>query len=220
MIALAQARFSREDLGGRILRTGRIVLASAEYAQSLSEHAFLGSPARVLDGNLETGTVLAFHGGGNSAPYLLVDVGLSHDPPARTPRPRRPASLLLYPGPCTACSVARFSRYGRPRDIRLELYARQANNPDRDFRHEPPLLVHGWQVVLADRPGPQAVSIQVAAPPTSSGYPHNVSYYSMKIIVLSVYPGGEFPGSVAFSEVVYGDADPAVSVRAPIRYWK
>ena len=126
----------------------------------------------------------------------------------------------MHAGPCTACAVSEFRRYGRPRNVRIELYGRQANNPDQDFRHEPPLLVQTWDAALADRPGPQMVSIRTNSPPPSTGYPHNVRYYSVKIVVLDSFPGTIFRDSVAFCEVLYGDTDAALQGQAPIRYWK
>ncbi len=217
-----QALRSSRDLPGGILRTGRIVLSSPLWPVPLRDRPRLGRGLLVVDRDPETATVLRFEPA-RTAAFLLVDVGLSHDPPRQRPRARRPYLVQIFAGPCTSCIRHAFRSYGRPRRMRLELYGRQANNPDREFRHEPPLLLREWSTELEDRPGPQPVLIPHVPVLPSEGYPQNVKYLSLKIIVETVYPGERFPETVAFAEVVYADVDAAVSPTPDVprvRYWR
>lgn len=214
-----QMHSARHDLRGTLLQRGRIVLTSAPARPDLKDAGWLGPAAYANDGDLSTGSLLQFPAAKGPGVYWLIDLGLSHWPPLARPRPRQPRQLLVYNGACSGCPHGQFERWGRIKTLRLELYERKANNPDKEFLHEPTLLVAESTHLLPDAAGPFVIALNRKPATTSPGYPRNVRFLVAKLIVLSTYPG-RTPGNVALGEVVYGDSPASGPQANTVHYWR
>lgn len=223
LISVFQVVYSGSRLTTLTLRNGRIVLSSGEYIFDRADPEKSGSVKNIIDGNLQTAAILPFPGPPPEGTYLLIDSALSHWPPAHPgdrPRPRKPAAIRLYNGPCGRCPVEDFRRYSRIRRARIQILNRQANDPDREFLHERTFPIKTMMFDFPDTAGPIDIPLNLPVAPPSPGYPRNVSYIVSKITILEVYPGTEFPGRVAVAEFLYGDrAGEALQGQGGIVYW-
>ena len=220
---LLQHRF-RADLSPTTLRDGRIVLTPGEFIFHPSDPRRNGSALNIQDGKLHTAAVIPYPARHPQGTWFLIDVALSHWPPGapgESPRVRKPGALILHNGICADCPIREFKAYGRIRRTRIELLARRANNPDKEFKHERWNVIYSRTLELPDRPGPFRVELPLPPAAASPGYPRNVFFLACKITVLSVHPGSRFPDRVALAEFTYVDGpDPALRKSAGEHIWK
>ncbi len=211
-LSLWQSTAFRNDLAGHILRSGRLVLSSGDFIHHKSDPQRNGNDDHVIDGDLESAAVLLYPSPHPQGTWLLIDLGLSHWPAPESdaaPRPRKPAYVEIFNGPCTRCDGTRFRSHGRWKSVRVELLARRANVMDEEYVIPPEEVLWSRLIRLPDAPGPERLDLSdVPQAPPSSGWPENMSYIRIKFTALDVYPGERFDDRIALSEIVYADVDP------------
>lgn len=208
--SLFQALGYRADLPAYILAHGRIVLSSGDLVLPPDDAQRNGAAQRVQDGRRDTAAILRFPAEHPHGTFLLLDTALTHSPADQpgTSRVRRPESLEFYNGACVECSDSEFRRYGRLKRVRIDLLHRQANNPDEEFVIPEARPVYSLEATLADRPGPQRISLNGAsAPAPADDWPVGMHYIITRLQILEVYPGQEFADRFALTEVIYSDRD-------------
>jgi len=199
---------SLQRLPSIVLGAGLLVWSPGEYIYHGSDPRVNGASKNAVDRNPETAAIQPYPAPHPEGSHWIIDCGLSHWPPAapgQKPRPRRPDHILIYNGPCTSCSPRKFRAYGRIRRARLEILYRKANNPDKDFKHEPSLRVLTLRKEFPDAPGPVKIPLPLPAAGPSPGFPVGMIYIRAKITVESAYPGEKFPDRVALAEFRYAD---------------
>ena len=206
-IAVYQSRGYASDLASYVLFRGRIVLSSGDLVFAPDDPEENGAASHVLDGDVNSPAILAFPAQHPHGTFLLIDTALSHWP-GEPPQARRPLQLEIYNGACGPdCDPRRFHRYGRMRNVTLQLLARRANNPDEEFVIPQAHPIWERSLELPDRPGPIVVPLSDApAAPPATAWPENMSYWIVRGQVHTIYPGQVFADRFALAEVRYSDA--------------
>ncbi len=190
-----------------ILREGRIILSSRDLPYNPRDPSTPGEASNVIDGDFNSAVLLPHPSGHREGTYLLMDMALTHHPSQDGLQPRRTLGFWMYMGGCADCPPETFHAYSRPKQGRLELLYRRANDPDQEFIIPPAHIIVTVTVHWKDTPSPQWVSLHVPDPAYSAKYPENVNYIIAKLYIDDVYPGKKFPDIVAIREIVYMDGE-------------
>ncbi|MCE9597902.1 MAG: hypothetical protein K8S54_08030 [Spirochaetia bacterium] len=194
-------------LSSDTLRRGRIVLSSGDEEHFVLANNREGSARLVLDGDPKTFSTLYFPSDHPEGTHFLADLALSHFP-GNPPVSRKPTSLHFLNGPA---APADFEDYARPREVRIAMLARRANDPDVENLIPDAHVI--WQSTLTF-PDSRDYTIQLPIPmaESSTGYPENVKLWILKVTVLSIYPGKKYFHNVAIREIDYIDSDASSNV--------
>ena len=213
------------DLAANTLFRGRIILGTEIFNYDSRDPNRTGNLKNIQDGDLDSAVILAYPSRHPEGAHLLIDTALSHWPPdnkSSSPRTRVPRKIIVYNGPCTNCERSEFRSYSRIKRARIEFLVRQANDPDQEFLHEKTLPLLILEKNFEDRPGPQTIEFNSLTFKESSGYPDQVFYIVLKVSILDVYPGSEFPNRAALSELTYMDAsgESGPKAKTGLHIWK
>ncbi|MBL8021579.1 MAG: hypothetical protein JNM27_18050 [Leptospirales bacterium] len=189
------------SLGADTLKRGRIVLSSGDEAEFSVARNREGSARLVLDGDPATYSTLYFPSSHPEGTHLLADLALSHFP-GRPPVRRKPLALHFLNG----APPPVFDDFARPKEVRLALLSRRANDPDVENVIPEANIVWETTVTFPDAQDFE-VPLPVSPPGPSSNYPQNVKLWILKLTVLSVYPGKKYFHNVAIREIDYIDTD-------------
>jgi len=132
--------------------------------------------------------------------YLHLELGLTHFP-GNPPIPNPLKEITIISG--AGITEEAYQAYARPRTIRLIFFRQKVVDVDRTLEF-PGLPVYTGEltVTLKDSKEIQTIHVESLPPiPDSKGFPYNISVYWMRMEILDVYKGKQFPETVAISEI-------------------
>ena len=130
--------------------------------------------------------------------YLMFELAPTHFPDS-PPRRNRIRELIIYAG---NQAPGEFQRYARPRTVELLFFSQQLVDADREFKLPgAPQFLQRKTIVLKDLPQGQRIALDLPAVAASPGFPINVAQLWLRTEFLDFYPGSEYPGKVAISEI-------------------
>ncbi|MDH5656810.1 MAG: hypothetical protein OEZ34_12935 [Spirochaetia bacterium] len=111
--------------------------------------------------------------------------------------------IILWPGTYESGIFSR--KYARPSLIRLIFFEQEFVDTDREFRlPPPPFYILEKMIELPDREGPFIIqNTFLPAPKVSKKFPEHIFQIIMRVEILDIYPGNEFPEKTAIAEIDY-----------------